>query len=121
MNNTSGKKLSGLEHLNQSIADILSTPRGTRVMRRNYGAAVFDFIDAPGNPFNAQRIIAASADAIARWEPRLRLTRIQSSIAFNGRGQILVEGETTEGIKFSDVFVLGGSVGGSVGTAGGLA
>ncbi len=111
MNTLSGRKVSGLEHLKQSIADILGTPRGTRIMRRDYGADTFDYIDAPGNPFNAQRIIAASAAAIAKWEPRIKVTRIISSVAFDGHAEVLVEGETTEGIKFSDVFLLGSQSG----------
>ena len=34
MNRTTGTAISGLEHLRQSVGDILSTPIGSRVMRR---------------------------------------------------------------------------------------
>lgn len=38
MNSETGKTISGIEHLKQSIVDILTTPVGTRVMRRDYGS-----------------------------------------------------------------------------------
>ncbi len=44
-----GKALSGLEHLRQSVRDILTTPIGTRVMRREYGSQLYALIDAPLN------------------------------------------------------------------------
>lgn len=107
MNRNNGQSLSGLDHLTQSIGDIVGTPIGTRIERRTYGAYVFDLIDAPGTPLNAQRIIAATATAIAIWEPRIRVDKIQVSTAFDGRAAIEIDGETTEGIKYSDVIALG--------------
>lgn len=49
MSRTSGKALSGIDHLRQRIADVLTTPLGTRIMRRNYGSRVFELIDNPAN------------------------------------------------------------------------
>jgi len=39
-----GRSLAGLGHLNQSIRDILTTPIGSRVMRRQYGSRLFDLM-----------------------------------------------------------------------------
>ncbi len=50
MNAATGRNLTGLDHLHQSIADILSTPIGTRVMRRDYGSRLPELIDAPMTP-----------------------------------------------------------------------
>ncbi len=36
MSAETGKALEGLEHLKQSITDILTTPIGSRIMRREY-------------------------------------------------------------------------------------
>jgi phage baseplate assembly protein W len=47
MDNLTGKSLADLAHLRQSIADILTTPIGSRVMRRDYGSRIFQRIDAP--------------------------------------------------------------------------
>jgi phage baseplate assembly protein W len=38
LNAANGQALSGLDHLRQSIRDILTTRIGTRVMRRDYGS-----------------------------------------------------------------------------------
>ena len=47
MSRTTGQRLEPLAHLRQSIGDILSTPIGSRVMRREYGSLVPALIDKP--------------------------------------------------------------------------
>ncbi len=76
MSNTTGKALSGDAHLAQSIADILTTPLGSRVMRRDYGSLLFELIDRPINGAIRLLMHAATAIALRRWEPRLQLTRV---------------------------------------------
>ncbi len=76
MSRTTGKRLDGVAHIAQSIWDILTTPLGSRVMRCNYGSRLFELIDAPLNANTRQLIAAASAGAIARWEPRITLSRV---------------------------------------------
>ena len=44
MDRETGKSLSGIEHLRQSIRDILTTPIGSRVMRRDYGSRLFELL-----------------------------------------------------------------------------
>jgi hypothetical protein len=79
-----GKKLGGITHLRQSIRDILTTPKGSRVMRRDYGSDLFKLIDAPSNAATMAAIRAETADALARWEPRFKLTRVQIVTASAG-------------------------------------
>lgn len=103
---TTGKRLAGIEHLRQSIRDILTTPIGSRVMRREYGSRIFDLIDAPMNRGTLLAIYAAVAEAIARWEPRFRLTEVVARVAEPGRvvldltGEILIDGRivTVDGV-----------------------
>ncbi len=76
MNAATGAALAGDAHLAQSMADILSTPLGTRVGRRDYGSALFDLFDTPMNGLGRIRLFAAVANALARWEPRIRITRV---------------------------------------------
>lgn len=76
MNATTGAALDGDEHLEQSIADILTTPIGSRVMLREYGSDIPALIDQPMNAVTRQKVYAATATALARWEPRIRLTRV---------------------------------------------
>ena len=76
INNQTGQHLGGIEHLKQSIWDILMTPIGTRVMRREYGSKLFELIDAPINGSTIIDIVAACAEALAKWEPRIALERV---------------------------------------------
>ena len=76
MSRSGGEALDGLDHIRQSVADILGTPIGSRVCRRDYGSLLPDLIDQPFTPANILRLYAASAVAIARHESRLRLRSV---------------------------------------------
>lgn len=76
MSRHTGAAMSGIEHIQQSVRDILSTPIGTRVGRRDYGSLIPDLIDQPLTPANILRIYAATAVALSRHEDRLRLRRV---------------------------------------------
>ncbi|MBU1001917.1 MAG: GPW/gp25 family protein [Proteobacteria bacterium] len=102
----SGKSLQGIEHLRQSIRDILTTPLGSRVHRREYGSRLPRLVDAPLNDGTLIELYAATAEAIARWEPRFRLSSVEAERGEAGRvvlaltGTYLPEGKavTMEGI-----------------------
>lgn len=97
INRNSGTALTGNAHLAQSIGDILTTPIGTRVMRRDYGSMLFDLIDQPLNAITRALVFAATALALKAWEPRIRITRIALSNGdAEGRLQIQIEGERTD-------------------------
>ena len=68
MNRTTGETVTGVEHLRQSIVDVLTTPLGTRIERRTYGSLVPDLIDQPDNQTTRLRLYAAVASALMRWE-----------------------------------------------------
>lgn len=93
INARTGKTIKGIEHLRQSIQDILSTPIGTRVMRREYGSKIFSLIDAPLNRGTLAQIYATSAEALDRWEPRFKLHKIRAHSSEPGSINIEVEGE----------------------------
>lgn len=76
MNRTTGRSIRGIEHLQQSVADILTTPLGTRLERRTYGSLLPNLIDQPDNAATRLRCYAAIASALMKWEPRLRVTRV---------------------------------------------
>lgn len=80
MSRDTGKALSGIAHLKQSVQDILTTSVGERVMRRDYGSRLPDLIDAPVSRTLFVDIHIAVADALSRWEPRLQLIRIEVSL-----------------------------------------
>jgi hypothetical protein len=77
MNATTGRLLTGVDHLKQSIADILHTRIGSRVMRRTYGSNLFERIDQPQNDLTRVGIIADIAEALEKWEPRFKLKQVK--------------------------------------------
>lgn len=76
MARASGAVLDGLAHIQQSVADILATPMGSRVGRRTYGSLLPELIDQPMTAANILRLYAATAVAVSRWEDRIRLRRV---------------------------------------------
>lgn len=98
MDARTGKALSGDAHLAQSIANILSTPVGSRIMRRDYGSRVPDLIDAPAHAATRVQLYAATATALMRWEPRITLTRVALSVidALQGRWVLALVGTRTD-------------------------
>ena len=93
MNASTGAALDDMAHLRQSIRDILTTPIGSRVMRREYGSKIYRLIDAPMNRSTLLAIYAATADAIHKWEPRLRLSKMRIVSAAPGTIEIDLTGE----------------------------
>jgi len=79
MNRHTGALVAGADHLAQSIDDILSTPIGTRVGRRDYGSFIPAQLDQPNNPAGRMRIFAAAALALLRQEGRARIAQVSLS------------------------------------------
>lgn len=88
MNRHNGRALGDLEHLRQSIADILTTPIGSRVMRRDYGSLVPALIDQPDNLATQVRLYGAIAGALMRWEPRLALASLKMTRHADHKGRV---------------------------------
>lgn len=92
-NANTGKPLDGAAHLKQSIRDILTTRIGTRVMRREYGSRLPELVDNPMGELLEMELIAATAEALERWEPRFKLERcFVSSLSESGNIVIDLEG-----------------------------
>lgn len=97
MNSNSGRSIVGDDHLVQSIADILTTPIGTRVMRREYGSQLADLIDWPLNSATRLQAYAATAISLMRWEPRIRLSRVQLTLGdVAGQAILDIEGSLVD-------------------------
>ncbi|MEG9862935.1 MAG: GPW/gp25 family protein [Flavobacteriales bacterium] len=92
INATTGKQLSGIKHLRQSVIDILITPLGSRVMRPEYGSKLFELVDTPVNKSWFIECYAAVAEALDKWEKRLKLTRISVVAVTAGRPIINIYG-----------------------------
>ena len=107
MDASTGRSISGDEHLRQSIADILSTRKGTRLMRPEYGSRIPGYVDQPLSRSTIVDIVAETAQALALWEPRIRVNKVTPSQGEPGglildiKGVYLVDGKalTMEGIQ----------------------
>ena len=105
MNRATGKVCSDVDHIAQSIGDILSTPLGTRVMRRDYGSLLPELIDGPINPLMRMRVMAASVMALARWEPRIQVNQVDfASTGIDGGAVLELHGERTDGPRAGTPF-----------------
>jgi len=76
MDRNTGRWIAGWPHTLQSIADVLSTPLETRVLRRMYGADDETLQDRPINPDVITTAIMAVAVPVARWEPRVEMVHV---------------------------------------------
>lgn len=94
---TNGKRLDGLAHLRQSIADIITTPIGSRVMRRTYGSLLMTLIDQPATAATNVRLFASIAESLMRWEPRIRVRQIgMQATDVSGRYTITLDAQRVD-------------------------
>ena len=91
MSSVTGKALAERDSIKQSIGDIVMTPIGTRLMRRDYGSIVPFLIDQPLNGLTQLRVASAIVDALARWESRVDISRIESLKQQGARLQLQVQ------------------------------
>ncbi len=92
MSKQTGRQLDGVEHLWQSIEDILTTPKGTRVMRRDYGSDLPYLIDNPYNEETHLDMISATVEAIQTWETRFDPTDVSISHTYeNGKAKVEID------------------------------
>jgi len=91
MSRTTGAVLPEIEHIAQSVADILTTPLGSRLARRTYGSRLFELLDAPVNATTRVRLFAATATALMRWEPRLSVQRVTLTAMDGLRGRFALD------------------------------
>ena len=107
MNINTGRSIEDMEHLRQSITNILSTPIGSRIMRRDYGSRLFKRLDAPLTGELLAEIYADVVDALFSYEPRFEVTNVsvvsmdQGHLILDVTGKYLITGEdiTLTGIE----------------------
>ena len=103
MDAKTGKTLEGIEHLKQSIIDILTTPVNSRIMRRDYGSRLFELVDKPINRDFTLEIYAAVAGALEKWERRFKLEKVKITEVKEGRVTLNLEGVYLSEGKFINI------------------
>ncbi|ADW72345.1 MULTISPECIES: GPW/gp25 family protein [Rahnella] len=96
MNRNSGMAIEDLDHIRQSVSDILNTPVGSRVMRRNYGSLLSELIDQPQNGALQLQMMAICYTALLQWEPRISLNAITFETDYTGKMVVELTGSRND-------------------------
>lgn len=113
MNQQTGKALPDTAHIRQSVRDILITPQGSRIARREYGSMLFALSDQPQNDALNLQLMAAIYAALSRWEPRVRINTINVSRNYDGSLQVDLTGQRADGSPLAMNVSTGGNSGGN--------
>ncbi len=70
-----GNVVSGVSDVDQCIAIILTTPKGTDVLRPTFGTDIWKYIDAPINQARAA-VVREVTQSITQWEPRVKVLNV---------------------------------------------
>lgn len=81
-----GKAIAGVDHLRQSIEDLITTRVGSRVMRPEYGSYLPGMVDLGVTPGLASAYQAEVSRAIQRWYPIFAVKSVRA-VSITG-GQI---------------------------------
>ncbi|WP_105577061.1 GPW/gp25 family protein, partial [Cronobacter sakazakii] len=101
MSQGNGRAITDTDHLRQSVRDILLTPQGSRIARREYGSLLSELIDQPQNPALRLQVMSAVYVALSRWEPRLTMDSITINSSFDGSMVVELTGQRDNGASVS--------------------
>jgi hypothetical protein len=79
--------VTGVEEVDAAIRMILSTVPGERVMRPDFGCAMWDQLFAPLTATTLGLIEQSAREALERWEPRIDLQTVAAT-ADHGNGAV---------------------------------
>jgi phage baseplate assembly protein W len=77
--------------IKQAIGIILNTAPGERVMHPDFGCNLHELIFWPANHQTAILIVRRVTEALTRWEPRIRLVRVEAVPGAHDLGEIIIE------------------------------
>jgi phage baseplate assembly protein W len=77
--------------IEQSIAMILLTPKGQRLMRPEFGCQIHDLIFAPNDSTTAGLADYYVREALAMWEPRIEVLDVLISADPTDTARLLIE------------------------------
>ena len=77
--------------IRQAIYIILNTAPGERVMHPDFGCRIHELIFSPANAATAAMVERYVAEALGRWEPRIRAQRVTATPGASDIGELLIE------------------------------
>ncbi|RRZ88539.1 GPW/gp25 family protein [Erwinia sp. 198] len=97
MNQQTGLALTDTDHIRQSVRDILLTPQGSRIARREYGSVLFALTDQPQNKALNLQIMVAVYGALSCWEAYIGLNMVNITCNYDGSMQVELTGQRADG------------------------
>lgn len=85
-----GKVITDFEHTIESIVTILTTPKNTRLYRRNFGAISFEKIDAIIND-NLTLEIYGTTVAALKVETRVKIDKVSVNQELSAEGKLFID------------------------------
>jgi len=76
------------ESIRDSIWLVLSTAKGERVMRPDFGCGIHDMVFAPNNAGTRGRIEIDVREALLKWEPRIIVDKLE--VSAGERGELII-------------------------------
>jgi uncharacterized protein len=78
------------EKVRQSVRTILSTVKGERVMRPDFGCDIHAFVFTAMDSASLTLIKSAVREALVRWEPRIDVTEVSVVAEARAEGQLSI-------------------------------
>jgi uncharacterized protein len=78
------------EDIKESIWIILSTSKGERVMRPDFGCGIYDYVFEYLNTTTMGMIENSVREALNMWEPRINLIDVEVSLQSAQEGKLLI-------------------------------
>lgn len=82
------KESAGEEDIRQAVCLILSTRKGERAMRPEFGCDIYNFMFGTMDDTSVHLMEEAVREALIRWEPRIREIEVQGRLAGADSGVI---------------------------------
>ncbi len=81
-----GEVVEGVADVDQCIAIILTTPKGSDPLRPTFGADIWRYIDVPID-IARPAVVRELVDALTLWEPRITMVDVEVAPALDGTSQ----------------------------------
>lgn len=83
--------VSGPEDIDRSIVMVLSTAKGERLMRPEFGCKIWDQLFEPINANTLGLMAQAVRDALSQWEPRVDLEDVTTEADMERQGRVNID------------------------------
>ena len=81
----------GAEDIDRSIVMVLSTAKGERLMRPQFGCAIWDQLFEPINANTLGLMAQGVRDAVNQWEPRVELEDVKTTSDQDTQGKVVID------------------------------